>query len=282
MRLAVSNIAWRPEESEAALDLLTALSVPGLEIAPGLTFVGETDPMRPTSTAVDHWQTGLDRRGLTLVSMQSLLFGSAKAALFGDVDQRAAFETGMEAAIELADRLGCPNLVFGSPGARRIPDSMDPSTATAMAHDVLGRLGDRCRTIGASLSVEPVPTNYGTNFLNTFAETDAFVRALDHPSVRVNLDLGALMANGETDSVMDGLPVGIDRIGHVHISEPELAPAPADAAALAGVVGTLTRAGRAGWASIEMRSGDGDNLARLQPCVIRAQAALGDPDGASA
>ena len=55
MRLAVSNIAWRAEEAEAALDRLQVLGVAGLEIAPGLAFAGE-----PDAWAVPIWF--LDRR----------------------------------------------------------------------------------------------------------------------------------------------------------------------------------------------------------------------------
>lgn len=274
MRLAVSNIAWRLEEADAALDCLQALGVAGLEIAPGLTFPGEPDPVRPSPSAVDAWTVGLERRGLTLASMQSLLFGRTEAALFGDDDGRRAFEAGLEAAIDLAARLDCPNLVLGSPAARRIPNGMDARTAEAIALEVIGRLGDRCSQVGSILSLEPNPAIYGTNFLNTWGETLAFVRTLDHPAVRLNLDIGALIVNGETEAVIDSLPLAIDRIGHVHISEPGLAAAPADPAALSPLFAALQRQGHDGWVSIEMRSGDGDNLETLRSSVEKARAAL--------
>jgi sugar phosphate isomerase/epimerase len=279
MRLAVSNIAWRPEEAESALDRLTALGVPGLEIAPGLAFAGEPDPIQPSQVAIDRWRSGVQRRGMTLVSMQSLLFGQADAALFDDQAGRQAFETGVGAAIDLAGRLACPNLVLGSPTARRIPDDLEPAKAEAIAQDVIGRLGDRCRSVGAILSLEPNPAAYGANFLNTFAETVAFVGALGHSAVRVNLDLGALTMNGETSSVLSGLSHTVDLIGHVHISEPHLAPAPADVPALTEVLSALRRTGREGWVSIEMRSADGDNLDRLATSVVLSQTALRDSEG---
>lgn len=280
-RLAVSNIAWRPEEADAALDMLCARGVPGIEIAPGLTFPSEPDPFRPNTAVVDQWRSGLDRRALTLVSMQSLLFGRSEAALFGDADQLGVFEAGMHAAIDLAGGLGCPNLVFGSPAARRVPGGMEMVTAVAIASDVFGRLGDRCRATGSVLAVEPVPSSYGTNFLNTFAETANFVRALDHSAVRVNLDLGALIANAETERFLEHLPAWVGLIGHVHISEPNLAPAPSDMAALARVLNALAHAGRDGWVSIEMLAADGDNVARLKSCVVRAQTAIGGGPGAT-
>jgi sugar phosphate isomerase/epimerase len=274
MRLAVSNIAWRPEEAEAALDLLADRGVAGLEIAPGLVFPQEPDPFLPSDTAVDAWRHGLSRRGLQLVSMQSLLFGRADAALFGAEDQRQAFEAGLRGAIDLAAQLDCPNLVLGSPTARRIPDDMDAAEAHGIAVDVIGCLGDLCHARGAILALEPNPAAYGTNFLNTFAETAAFVRALDHPAVRVNLDIGALTMNEETERAVATFGATHPLIGHVHISEPHLAPAPADTAALIRVLGPLCTLRPSGWASIEMRGGDGDNLTTLKACIAAAQSVI--------
>jgi sugar phosphate isomerase/epimerase len=279
MRLAVSNIAWRAEEAEAALDRLQFLGVAGLEIAPGLAFAGEPDPMLPGSAAIDRWRSALRRRGLTLVSMQSLLFGQAQAALFGDQAERQTFQSGIDAAIELAGRLGCPNLVLGSPTARRIPDGLDARVAQTIALDMIGRLGDRCQTKGVVLSLEPNPAAYGTNFLNTFDETLAFVHALGHPAVRINLDLGALILTGETSEVLAGLTDTVDWIGHIHISEPHLGLAPADETALVQILAALRRVGHDGWASIEMRSTEADNLERLTTSVRIAQAALQTSEG---
>ncbi|MCA3698281.1 sugar phosphate isomerase/epimerase family protein [Brevundimonas sp.] len=281
MRLAISNIAWHPHEAEAALEQLHALGVEGLEIAPGLAFATEADPFRPNPEAIREWRSKLDQRGLTLVSMQSLLFGRPDVALFGQKAQREGFESGIETAIELAKSIGCPTLVLGSPTARSIPDEMDRATAREIALDVMGRLGDRCGAIGACLALEPNPAAYGTNFLNTLEETATFVRAVAHPAVRVNLDLGALIMNGETDTALQTLPESLDLIGHVHISEPHLAPAPADVSALSRVLAALMRAGHQGWVSIEMRAASEDNLGRVRDSLVKAQAAIQQVEAAA-
>ncbi len=281
MRLAISNIAWHPHEAEAALEQLHALGIEGLEIAPGLAFSTEADPFRPRPEALRAWQSSLDEKGLTLISMQSLLFGRPDVGLFGQKAEREGFEAGIETAIELAQRLACPTLVLGSPTVRSIPHGMDPATARQIALDVMGRLGDRCGAIGACLALEPNPGAYGTNFLNTFEETATFVRALAHPAVRVNLDLGALIMNGETDTALQSLPEALDLIGHVHISEPHLAPAPADAAALSRVLAALIRAGHLGWVSIEMRAAGEDNLGRVRDSLVKAQAAIQQVEAAA-
>lgn len=274
MRLAVSNIAWRPHERDAAHALLAASGVGGLEIAPGLTFADEQDPFVPPDAAVRAWRENLDRHRLSLVSMQSLLFGVSDAALFGSDAERRAFETGIGRAVDLGERLGCPNLVLGSPTARCVPDGMARAEADRIATDVLGRLGDRCRAAGVTLALEPNPTAYGTNFLNTLAETTTLVRAIGHPAITVNFDIGALRLNGETETTLATLPRDVGHLSHVHISEPHLAPAPSDPESLTRLVSALDRAGYEGWVSIEMRAGETDNIGRLETSILAAHSAI--------
>jgi sugar phosphate isomerase/epimerase len=195
--------------------------------------------------------------GLSLVSMQSLLFGVQGAALLGDPDARAAFARGMERAIELAGRFGIPNLVFGSPGQRRIPAGMDEPEARAQAAETFRRLGDRAAAAGTVIAMETNPVAYGANFLTTLEEAEAFVAQVDHPAVTLILDLGAMHMNGVFDTLPARAGELAPRLTHVHISEPHLAPAPDDSTDLAPLLLALRRVGYVRAVSIEMKRPEG-------------------------
>jgi len=256
MILGVSNIAWAPEERLAAYDLMEAAGVTGLEIAPALFFSRADDPFEPDNTAVANALNEIESRGLSLVSMQSLLFGVYGANLFGDDAARNAFENGMHRAINLAGRLGIPNLVFGSPAQRRIPEGMTFSDAFDQAVGTFHRLGDRASSAGTVISVEPNPVAYGTNFLNTLDEVELFVEKVAHPSVALILDLGAMHMNNTFDTVIERLETLAPNLNHVHVSEPQLAPAPDDKTALAPILAELQRIRYRRAVSIEMRRTD--------------------------
>lgn len=278
MILSVSNIAWLPEERCAAYRLLAEAEVPGLEIAPGLFFGTAEDPFVPDATTACTALDEIATHGLTLVSMQSLLFGVQGAALLGDADARAAFTSGMERAIDLAGRFGIPNLVFGSPGQRRIPEGMALPEARAQAAETFRRLGERAAAEGTVIAIESNPAAYGTNFLTTLEEAEAFVAQVDHPAVTLILDLGAMHLN----DTFDTLPVQAGglapRLSHVHISEPYLAPAPDDTTDLAPVLLALGRGGYDRAVSIEMKRPEG-GLAILRDRVkaLRRVAAAATP-----
>lgn len=272
---AVSNIAWEPEEAGAAYALLAANDISGLEIAPGLFLGAAADPFAPTPAEAEAALAPMHAAGLELVSMQSLLFGVQGAALFGDEAARDRFRTGMERAIGLAGTLGIPNLVFGSPGQRNVPEGLDPAEARARAAEDFRRLGDLALDAGTFLGVEFNPAVYGTNFLNEGADALAFVEEVDHPAVSLILDVGAMAINGQRDRIAELARAGAasgkgGRISHVHLSEPQLAPAPADAREAAAVIEAVAGAGYGRWISIEMKAA---GLAALEAALGRLAAA---------
>lgn len=274
MKLAMSNIAWPPEQARAAYELLARHGASGLEIAPGLAFADSADPMAPEAQAITRFAAERAEFGLELVSMQSLLFGVEGAQLFGTADERAAFAAAMTRAIDLAARLGVPNLVFGSPRQRSFPAGISPAEACEEAVETFHHLGDLAAAAGTLLAIEPNPVAYGTNFLNTVAETARFVAEVNHPAITLNFDIGALIANGETDAIPAIWHAANGRISHVHISEPALAPAPADQALLTRIAAALTELGYQGWFSIEMRQPSSDALAEADTRLGLAAAAL--------
>ena len=275
MILSVSNIAWAPEDRLAAYDILAGAGLAGLEIAPGLFFASAKDPFVPDATTARAALDEVAARGLSLVSMQSLLFGVQGAALFGDADARAAFECGMTRAINLAGRFQIPNLVFGSPGQRRIPDDMAEDDAWAQAAETFRRLGDRAAAEGTVVAIESNPVAYGTNFVNTFGEAEAFVTRVGHPAVTLILDLGAMQINGDFDTVPARVRTLDAPLTHVHVSEPHLVPAPDDDTDLAPVFSALRDAGYARAVSIEMKRVEGglDVLRDRVAALVRAATA---------
>lgn len=275
MRLAVSNIAWPADCADGAYDLLAEHGVPGLEIAPGLLFGAEADPFVPSAAALALTRARLARAGLTLCSMQSLLFGVPGAALFGAPEERAAFEGGIARAIALAERLDIPSLVVGSPRNRVIPAGLAPEAAWTLASDTFRRLGDAAERAGCVLAMEPNPAVYGTNFLTTLEETEAFVRRLGHRAVQVNFDVGAMHVNGAFSRLREAFEGARPHISHVHLSEPELGPVPRDAEEARAVFGALRSVHWEGWVSIEMRADPVDPLALLRRSLERTLAAMG-------
>lgn len=253
MKLAISNIAWAPDERGDVYDAIAKAGVTGLEIAPALFFHAAEDPFLPSPNVARAALAEIAARGLKLVSMQSLLFGVAGAGLFDGAEARANLARGMERAIALALRFGIPNLVFGSPGQRCVPKRMSMSQALDQAAEVFRGFAVAAQSAGTKISIEANPGAYGTNFLNTLDEVLDFVVRVDHPAVAAILDLGAMHMNGDFATTSARIPDLVPLLNHVHVSEPNLAPAPKDSAALSPVLDALRKAAYEKSVSIEMK-----------------------------
>ncbi|WP_343344192.1 TIM barrel protein [Sphingomicrobium sp. XHP0239] len=272
MIFAMSNIAWAPDERLGAYAALAEAGISGLEIAPGILFDGAEDPMDPDIATAERAMGELADHGLALVSMQSLLYGVEDAALFGDARQRQRFADAMHRAIDLAGRFAIPNVVFGSPRQRVIPKGANDEAAIDHAATTFASFADRAAEAGTVIAMEPNPAAYGTNFLTSLQEAIGFVAAVNHPALRLNFDLGAIIMNGDAARAADLARAVASHVHHVHVSEPDLAPAPADPAALAPVLAALAEKGYDRAVSIEMRRTDEGLAAVTSRIAALAQA----------
>ncbi|MAM75981.1 sugar phosphate isomerase/epimerase [uncultured Tistrella sp.] len=272
MRMSMSNIAWLPDERHAAYEAMAEAGMTGLEIAPGLFFHAAEDPFCPPEHIAAEALSEMSGAGLSLVSMQSLLFGVTGAAVFEGEEARTRLHAGMLRAIGLAERFGIPNLVFGSPGQRRIPEGMTAAEAQDIAVALFRDLGDHAQAAGTRIAMEANPAAYGTNFLTTLEQNIDFVAAVGHPAIVLILDLGTMHMNDSFGTVPDRVAELGARLNHVHVSEPQLAPAPAPDTDLAPMFKALKTVGYDRAISIEMKRAPG-GLDDVRGAIARLSAA---------
>ena len=215
MLLAISNIAWKPENSASIYRLLQELNICDLEVAPSL-LMNSKKPYDQIRDARHISNKLKEQYGLKIVSMQSIWYG-VKDSIFSDIETQKRLTDYTEQAIDFADAINCKNLVFGCPKNRMLESSSRHDDAF-MFFNAIGRLAS---AKGCVIALEPNPTIYGTNFLNTTAETVKFLSELDNPGIKLNLDMGAIIYNGEDLGTIKG---NIDWVNHIHISEPNLVP----------------------------------------------------------
>lgn len=269
MKLSVSNIAWPPEQKLDAYALLRDHGVTGLEFAPSLLFPDLASPLHAAAEDCNRVLAQIAEFGLRPSSMQSLLFGVSDAQLFGSPVARDALQETIRHAITLAARLGCPNLVFGSPKNRVIPPEMSDAQSGAIWRDTFLRIGDEAAAAGVVIALEPNPVQYGTNFMTTIADTLAVVTSVNHPAIRMNLDLGAAIMTDEVATLETWLPAALGASSHVHLSAPELAPLATQAAAVHRLLSALEPAGWRNWVSVEMCGGVPALSKSLAACFIQ-------------
>jgi sugar phosphate isomerase/epimerase len=186
----------------------------GLEIAP--TRIFPENPYDHLEAARAFSENLRLRYRLVISSMQSIWFGR-RESMFGTESERQALLDYTRKAVDFAAAIGCKNLVFGSPKNRIIENVQQYQLAV----DFFKELGQYSFSGGTTLSIEPNPTIYGTNFINLTNQALELAKVVDSPGFKVNLDFGTIIFNRED---LDIISENISFVNHVHISEPYLAP----------------------------------------------------------
>lgn len=216
MRLAISNIAWDPAQDEMVAGLLKRYGLDAIDIAPGKYF---PDPANASTVDIARVRQWWADQNIEITGMQALLFGTSGLNLFGSPTVQQAMLDHLAAVCRIGAGLGATRLVFGSP-RNRDRGELNEEQALQVAAPFFRKLGDIAQAHGVIVCLEPNPSCYGANFMTTSAATATVVEAVAHPSIRMQLDAGALTINGEDP--VDVLHKAAGLIGHVHASEPDL------------------------------------------------------------
>ena len=212
MRLCASNIAWTSEQDHEVYRIMQSLGFEGLEIAPSRIF-----PANPYSYVKEAAEFASDMKknyGLVVASMQSIFYGMSHR-IAGSLQERRDLQKCMYKAIEFAAAMNCRNIVFGCPKNRKIEKTED----TTVIEEFLNDAADKAEYYGIVIALEANPKNYGTNFINTTTEALELAMRINNPALKINLDVGTVIVNGENlDCIMGNCQI----INHVHISEPDL------------------------------------------------------------
>lgn len=214
MKLSISNIAWAEEQDVVVYEWMKKYGCRGLEIAPTRIF-----PERPYDrlAEAENWKEGLKRNyGFEVSSMQSIWYGRSER-LFGSAEERQILLDYTKKAIDFAAAISCGNLVFGCPRSRALAEGESSRPAAAFFRE----LGDYATEKGTVLSMEANPPVYNTNYINDTVSALELVKEVDSAGFLMNLDVGTMLQNGESISVLKGC---VRYINHVHISEAGLKP----------------------------------------------------------
>ena len=215
MKYSISNIAWGAEYDSEVYSFLKQQGITGLEIAPTRIFQSPYDNLE---LAHEYAWMLKNKYGLTVCSMQSIWYG-VQQSIFGSDEDRNFLLDYTKKAILFAEAMGIKNLVFGCPRNRNMPEG-DNKQYLEIAKKFFKELGDFAYEHNTVLAMEPNPVIYNTNFLNFTKDACEFVKSVDSPGFKVNIDMGTMIYNKENPHLVKTYK---NIVNHIHISAPNLA-----------------------------------------------------------
>jgi sugar phosphate isomerase/epimerase len=123
-----------------------------------------------------------------------------------------------------ARQLGIKLLVFGSGGARNVPEGFDRQRAFAQIVAFCRMAADHCKANGIMLVAEPL-NHAECNIINTVPEAMTYVKAVDHPNFQCLVDSYHFWLENER---LEDLVAAMPWIRHVHVSDKDGRVAPGE------------------------------------------------------
>ncbi|WP_406736919.1 sugar phosphate isomerase/epimerase family protein [Thioclava sp. GXIMD4215] len=216
MQLSVSNIAWQKEHDYEAYSLLSDMGINWIELAPAR--IANWDSI--SIALIEDYLADLQKYKLSVSSLQGIFFGKKGISLTGEDEQFDAFLKHVEFVAKIADTVGCKPGVFGAP-LIKLRGEKSKADLDQIVCERLKLVGETIQHTNFILSLEPVPSYYGADYLTSTSEILAMLEKVNHPNIGLHLDIACVQL-GEQDisSIIKSLEKST--IKHFHISEPDL------------------------------------------------------------
>src|SRR5262245_49519565 len=152
--------------------------------------------------------------GLPVPVTNLFLPGTLKVT--GPVIDRDAQMAYVTKAFDRLRTLGTQILVFGSGGARRVPDGFSQTEAFAQLVDFGKRIAPEAAKRGITIAIEPL-RRQESNIINSAAEGLKLVEAIDHPNFQLMIDFYHLASEKEDPAIVLKAK---DHVRHLHVANP--------------------------------------------------------------
>jgi sugar phosphate isomerase/epimerase len=247
MRYAICNETFEAWEHPRVCATIAELGYTGLEIAPFTLAYRITD--LPAARRAE-LRRQAEAAGVTILGLHWLL-AKTQGLHLTSPDAAVRRRTG-EYLAELAHaaaEMGGDVLVLGSPLQRNIPEGTTHEQAAGYALDSLEYSLGALESDRVYLCLEPLAPS-DTNFLNTAAEGVELIRRLDHPFVKLHLDVKAMST--EATPTPDLIRANAQHMHHFHANDPNLRGPGFGATDFKPIFRALKDVKYGGWVSVEV------------------------------
>ena len=218
MKIALCNEMFESRPMAEVCSVARKLGYHGIEIAP---FTLATSAEEITAGQRKEVRRIIEDSGLETVGLHWLFAGPSGLHMTTTDNQiRGRTRDYLSCLLDLCSDLGGKVLVLGSPKQRSIVEGQTKEGAWQRAVELLSSVLDQAEQLGLTICLEPL-SPVETDFVNTVTEGMKMVRQIDHPSLKIHLDVKAMCS--ESAPVPEVIrSVSADDIGHFHVNDANL------------------------------------------------------------
>ena len=218
MKFALCNEMFEGRSMAEVCETTRDLGYHGIEIAPFTLAKSAEDISSKRRREV---RQTIEDHGLQVVGLHWLFAGPTGLHMTTKDNQVwGRTRDYLSCLLDLCHDLGGKVLVLGSPKQRSIQEGQTAEGAWKRAVDLLSSVMDQAKKLNLTICFEPLSTAE-TDFINTVAEGMKLVRQVNHPNLKIHLDVKAMCS--EPTPVPEVIrSVSAADIGHFHVNDANL------------------------------------------------------------
>ena len=129
------------------------------------------------------------------------LFVPGELKLVGPEVNEDAVLAYTDEVLKRCERAGVKMIVWGSGGARRVPDGFDREKAKEQFANIARKIAAKAKTYNVMLALENLNSTE-TNFITTADEALAMVKRVDHSNFRLCVDIYHMLKENESPAII--------------------------------------------------------------------------------
>jgi D-psicose/D-tagatose/L-ribulose 3-epimerase len=228
----------------AVAALLAVLGLSAIAAPPGKIGIGYCGPLKDIDAVkaagfdymevrtsevaalsdADYEQLATKLRRLALPVSAAYWFLPAEIKVTGPNIDKARQMAYLHTALDRVSRLGVRVIVFGSSGARQVPEGFSKKEALEQLVDFGKRAGPEARSRNITIAIEP-QRREESNIINTTAEALAWVEAVNDPNVQLMVDYYHFEVEKEDPAILRKVS---GHLRHLHMANPDHRVMPLD------------------------------------------------------
>jgi len=254
MKFALCNEMFESRTMDEVCSIASRLGYHGIEIAP---FTLGDSVEKISSELRKETRKIITDNGLETVGLHWLFAGPDGLHITtNDEKIRGRTRDYLSCLLDLCRDLGGKVLVLGSPKQRNLQVGQTYEQAKKRAADLLESVLDKANDLNLTICIEPL-SPIETDFINTVAQAMEFVRQINHPNLKIHLDVKAMCS--ELIPVPEIIrSVQAEDIGHFHVNDPNLYGPGMGDLDYAPIVNAIHDIGWDKWLSVEVFKYDPD------------------------
>jgi len=214
MKFAICNETYQGWSWEKTCNAVAETGYNGIELAPFTLADDVKDLSQSTRKQV---RSAAVQAGLDIVGLHWLLVSPKGLHLTGpDSEIRDKTIHYLCDLADLASDLEAPFMIFGSPNQRNLMEGVTREECRSRAMEGARKVGQHAQGRGVTLCMEALPFPEA-NFLTTLQEVREFVEEVDHPHVRMMMDVKS--ASSENQPLQDLYQRHKSFIQHIHAND---------------------------------------------------------------